>query len=205
MSIINLFQQPSGRQCQLSVGLPFPPETWSGPCWWWDNSRCVTSPLFIPHTWIQALCALLDYFLLTADLVDLFITAVLCGGALRLHRNLPREDGSTWGLDSPPQTWWLCSLGCAPPQQRPHPLHASIEDVMCMWVRTTSLHGLEGASPRGKGGPCNSPALCPCCSGFLTVIICYPFKWKLDCSVLNLLVFFFFNRVSLGHEYKLCW
>lgn len=152
MSIINLFQQPSGRQCQLSIGLSFPPETWSAPCWWWDNSKCVTSPLFIPHTWIQALCVLV-YFLLTAVLVDLFITAVLRGRALRLHRNLPREHGSTWGLDSPPQTWWL--------QPRLSPSTAASPPPSCLHRRWCHVHVGEdhispwagGCLPKGQGRP----------------------------------------------------
>lgn len=202
MSIINLFQQSSVSQCQLSISLSFPPETWSGACWCWDNSKRVTSPLSIPHTWIQALCVFV-YFLLTAVLVDLFITAVLCGRALRLgeNRKLPWEHGSTWGVwTHPPQSWWLCSLSCPPVQQHPHPFHAS---CACGWGPHLSM-GWRAPRQGAGAAPATHQPFCLHCPGFLTVIIYYPLKWKVDCSVLNIL-FFFFNRVSLGHEYELCW
>lgn len=156
MSIINLFQQSSGSQCQLSIGLSFSPETWSGPCWRWDNSKRVTSPLSIPHMWIQALCVLV-YFLLPAALADLFITAVLRGKALRLgeNRKLPREHSSTWGLHSAPP-----DIVTLQPQLSPYA--AAPPPPSCLHRRWCPVHvGEDCISPRGKGGPCNSPALLP--------------------------------------------
>ena len=73
--------------------------------------------------------------------------------ALRARLNLG-------GLDSPPAV-----LVALQPQLSTCAAASSpLSCLLCMWVRTASLHGVEGASPRGRGGPCNSPALLPALS-----------------------------------------
>ena len=71
----------------------------------------------------------------------------------------------------------------------------------CGWGMHLSK-GWRAPCQGARAAPATHQPFCPHWPGFLTVIIYYPFKWKVDYSVLNIL-FFFFNRVSLGRE--LCW
>lgn len=73
----------------------------------------------------------------------------------------------------------------------PSLLHASVEnDAVCMQAR--GLHLSLGWPPQGVvAAPETHQHFCPHCAGFLTIIIYYSFKWKGDCSVLDILAFSF--------------